>query len=213
MEDVRKFQHKIAAAKRAWQIMHDPKTVILDSETTGLYESRFVELAVIDTGGNPLLNQRIDPVESIEEKAAEIHGIQPYMLVGQPRFFEIFEDVADAIADKRLVIYNAEFDLSVLSAEISRMSMNLYPPRLTKLFRLRGPHCAMLLYAQFCGAYSDYHGSFTWQKLVKAATDLQVQVNAPAHSALGDTLRTLGVMRGMARWYSEFSNQYEELVS
>lgn len=216
MDDVRLFQHKIAAAKRAWQIMRDPNTVFLDSETTGLDGARFVELAVVDRSGKTLFEERLDPMAQITPKAAEIHGIQDWMLVGHPRFFERFEGLAHVLAGKRLVIYNAQFDFTVLTEEATRAGFN--PEGLAYLgliepLRLRGLHCAMFLYAQFCGEYSDYHGSFTWQKLVKAAEDLQVQVDAPAHSAVGDCLRTLGVMRGMARWYKSFSSHYQELVS
>lgn len=216
MDSDRKFQHKIAAARRAWQIMRDPKTVFLDSETTGLDDARFVELAVVDRTGTQLLNTRLDPVAKITTKAMEIHHILPWMLVGQPRFFEIFEDLAEALAGKRLVVYNAGFDLEVLAAEMRRAGFNpdYHTGRgLSTLLDLRGSHCAMFLYAQFYGEFHEYYRNFTWQKLVNAADAFGVQVAAPAHSAVGDGLRTLGVMRSMARWYEQFTSQYKELVS
>jgi DNA polymerase-3 subunit epsilon len=216
MDNDRLFQHKIAAARRAHQIMRDPNVVFLDSETTGLDGARFVELAVINRKGKTLLQERLDPMDKITTKAMEIHHILPWMLVGQPRFFEIYPDLAKTLAGKRLVIYNAQFDFAVLTSEMTRAGFNPeYRAHLgpIELLQLRGLHCAMFLYAQFSGEYSDYHGSFTWQKLVNAAEELQVQVEAPAHSAVGECLRTLGVMRGMARWYERFSSHYQELVS
>lgn len=214
MDDVRLLQNKIAAARQAWRIMRDPKTVFLDSETTGLDGARFVELGVIDAQGNTLINQRIDPMADITAKAAEIHGIQPWMLVGQPRFFEIFQDVAAVLAGKRLVIYNVRFDGDVFLDEIKRMGgLDTRYQHLQGMLHLRGMHCAMFLYAQFHGQFHEYWGNFTWQKLVKASDVFDVQVALPPHSAVGDCLRTLGVMRGMARWYEEFSSQYKELVS
>ena len=214
MDEVRLLQHKIAAAKRAWQIMRDPKTVFLDSETTGVHDAYFVELAIINRKGLPLINQRLDPMAEIEVGATRVHGIEAYQLVGQPRFFEIVEDVVDCLEGKRLVIYNAKFDWGVLRDEIGRLNYSSDPFfSLKKLLKLKGIHCAMLIYAQFRGEWNSYYGNFKWQKLVAACERFDVQVPLPAHSALGDTLRTLEVMRSMAAWYEYFSSQYKELVA
>jgi len=66
--------------------------VILDTETTGLYEAEIVQLAIINHEGETLLNTLVKPEhpEKMMEKSSkgicayDIHGIHPDMLANAP---------------------------------------------------------------------------------------------------------------------------------
>ena len=56
----------------------------------------------------------------------------------------------------------------------------------------------MYLAAAVWGDWSEYWGNYTWLKLEGACWYAGVQVDAEAHSATGDCLRTLGVLKSIA---------------
>ncbi len=60
-------------------------------------------------------------------------------------------------------------------------------------------HCAMLQYAEYAGDWDDWHGNYRWHKLEAACRRSGIpDPDAPAHSALGDCLRTLALVQYLA---------------
>ncbi len=157
--------------------------VILDSETTGLYEAEMVQLAVIDPAGEALLDTLLKPGIPIEAGAARIHGITEAAVEDAPTFAEVYPALFAAVANRRLVIYNAQFDWSI----IRRLMIALGEAEIPLPNDLNYPECAMLHYADFYGEWSDYHQSYTYQKLPGGD-----------HSALGDYCATLLLIKKMA---------------
>lgn len=51
-------------------------------------------------------------------EAFRVHGLSREFLTGKPKFAEIASDFLDFIADAKLVIHNAEFDMKFLNAEL-----------------------------------------------------------------------------------------------
>jgi DNA polymerase-3 subunit epsilon len=102
------------------------KEVILDTETTGLSVReghRIVEIGCIELDDLiPTQNKfhcYINPERKVSEKALEIHGYTDEFLSTQKKFSEIADEFLNFIKDKRLVIHNAEFDLSHLNNELA----------------------------------------------------------------------------------------------
>jgi len=182
--------------------MLDEDFVILDTETTGLWpEDEIVEIAVIDRAGTALLNQRIQPENPARllkrDKrgvcAADIHGIMPAMLEGQPHFPEVYEQLRRVISLRPLVIYNADYDMKMLDQDCARHGLPM---------PLVNPACAMKQFAAWQGMPGKYPGEYRWVKLEEAVTILGVKrgtFGGEAHSALGDCRRTLAVLQGMAQ--------------
>ncbi len=167
-----------------------------DSETTDLDYARFVEVAAIDQDGNVLFDQRINPHAEIAAGATNVHGITRGMVAECPTFREVFLELRNVLHQRRWVIYNVAFDAKVMVAELK----NLFGGE-NDWAQIKGkPHCAMEMYAQFYGEYSSYWGNFKWKKLTLACEEFGIEVNEPAHSALGDCRRTLAVIHAMARW-------------
>ena len=102
------------------------KEVILDTETTGLSVRdghRIVEIGCIELENLIPTNNRfhcyLNPEKKVSEKALEVHGNTDEFLSTQKRFAEIVDEFLGFIENKRLVIHNAEFDLSHLNNELA----------------------------------------------------------------------------------------------
>jgi DNA polymerase III epsilon subunit-like protein len=90
----------------------DPQVRILDSETTGLHDqARIVELAVITTAGETLIDTLLDPGEPIPTEASDIHGITDSDVAGAPSFAAILPELQQQLHGHRVLIYNAPYDL------------------------------------------------------------------------------------------------------
>jgi len=101
------------------------KEIILDTETTGLSVReghRIVEIGCIEIENlTPTKNSfhcYLNPERKVSEKALEVHGYTDDFLSTQKKFKEIVDEFLNFIENKRLVIHNAEFDLSHLDNEL-----------------------------------------------------------------------------------------------
>ncbi len=102
------------------------KEVILDTETTGLSVKeghRIVEIGCVEL--NDLIPTKnrfhcyLNPERKVSEKALEVHGYTDEFLSTQKKFSEVVDEFLNFIENKRLVIHNAEFDLSHLNNELA----------------------------------------------------------------------------------------------
>ena len=180
------------ATPDAWgelrQLVGEPY-VILDTETTGLLAPEAVSVAVVDDRGRPLLHQLVRPEKLIEPEAARLTGLSLEALEGKPSFLEIAPSVADAIRGRRVVIYNAAYDVAVLRNTHRRYGLDL------PTFE---PWCAMEWFARLYGQWSPERGAFVWQPLTKAATFFGVRVET-AHDALSDCMTTWHILQEALR--------------
>ena len=102
------------------------KEVILDTETTGLFVKdghRIVEIGCIELEDFVPTKNRfhcyLNPERKVSEKALEVHGYTDEFLSKQKKFSDVVDDFLNFIENKRLVIHNAEFDLSHLNNELA----------------------------------------------------------------------------------------------
>ena len=99
--------------------------VVLDTETTGLSVRdghRIVEIGCIELNDLVPTAKKfhcyLNPERKVSEKALEVHGYTDDFLSNKKKFKEIVDEFLDFIKDKRLIIHNAEFDLSHLNNEL-----------------------------------------------------------------------------------------------
>ena len=102
------------------------KEIILDTETTGLSVRdghRIVEIGCIELEDLMPTKNRfhcyLNPERKVSEKALEVHGYTDEFLSTHKKFAEIVDEFLGFIENKRLVIHNAEFDLSHLNNELA----------------------------------------------------------------------------------------------
>ncbi len=105
------------------------KEVILDTETTGLSIKdghRIVEIGCIELE-NLIPTKKnfhcyLNPERKVSERAFEVHGYSDDFLSDKKKFKEVVDDFLDFIDNKRLIIHNADFDLSHLNNELKIIS-------------------------------------------------------------------------------------------
>ena len=101
------------------------KEIVLDTETTGISVKeghRLVEVGCIELENLiPTKNKfhcYLNPERKVSDKAFEIHGYSDEFLSKQKLFNEVADEFLKFIQDKRLIIHNADFDLSHLNNEL-----------------------------------------------------------------------------------------------
>tara|TARA_B100001175_G_scaffold255402_1_gene223273 strand:+ start:634 stop:1302 length:669 start_codon:yes stop_codon:yes gene_type:complete len=99
--------------------------VILDTETTGLSVKdghRVVEIGCIELDNLIPTSKRfhcyLNPERKVSEKALEVHGYTDQFLSDKKKFIEIADEFISFIHGKKLIIHNAEFDISHLNNEL-----------------------------------------------------------------------------------------------
>ena len=101
------------------------KEIVLDTETTGLSVKdghRIVEIGCIELD-NLVPTQKkfhcyLNPERKVSDKALEVHGYTDEFLSDKKKFKEVTDDFLNFIDGKKLIIHNAEFDLSHLNNEL-----------------------------------------------------------------------------------------------
>lgn len=173
--------------------------VIFDTETTGLGDfAEIVQIGLLAPNGTVLMNQLVRPNEKIPADATRIHGITNQMVKYAPQIWEIEGEIRGLMENKMIVVYNAPFDRRMLQQSFSPV----YAP-------YNGPGCktswpgrwfnnleyvdVMIPYANYYGAWDNYHGNYRWQKL----SDAMMQQRLPvinAHNAIGDCQMVLALL-------------------
>ena len=107
------------------------KEIVLDTETTGISVKeghRIVEIGCIELDDLIPTKKKfhcyLNPERKVSEKAFEVHGYSDSFLSDKMKFREIADDFLKFIKDKRLIIHNAEFDLSHLNNELKIIGKN-----------------------------------------------------------------------------------------
>ena len=107
------------------------KEIVLDTETTGISVKeghRIVEIGCIELENLIPTKQKfhyyLNPQRKVSDKAFEVHGYTDEFLSDQKKFSEISEEFLKFIENKRLIIHNAEFDLSHLNNELNLSGKN-----------------------------------------------------------------------------------------
>ena len=108
------------------------KEIVLDTETTGLSVKeghRIVEIGCLELENLiPTKNKfhcYLNPERKVSEKALEVHGYTDEFLSTKEKFSNIADVFLNFISGKRLIIHNAEFDLSHLNNELKILGKNL----------------------------------------------------------------------------------------
>ena len=101
------------------------KEIVLDTETTGLSVRdghRIVEIGCIELDNLIPTAHRfhcyLNPERKVSEKALEVHGYTNEFLADKKKFREIVDDFLLFIKGNKLIIHNADFDITHLNNEL-----------------------------------------------------------------------------------------------
>lgn len=163
--------------------------LILDTETTGLGDdAEVIEISVIDARGQVLFDTLVRPSGQIPTEASAIHGITDADVATAPTWAEIHKRLAELVAGRLVIAYGADFDMRLIEQTAARHGLEWQRPEIG---------CAMRLYAQHNGEWSDRRGTWRWLKLGVAAEDCGIDAGG-AHRALADCRMALGVILAMS---------------
>lgn len=174
----------------AWarHVCRDASAVFLDTETTGLGPTaEIVDIAVVRCDGAVLLDTLVRPTNPIPARVSRIHGIYDHHVRRAPTWEEVVAELCALLCDRRVIVYNAEFDSKMIGWCAERVRAELPPIRY---------ECAMRQYAAYFGSINGRSGAYRWHKLEHAARHLGVSPGG--HRALGDAEACRQVVLGMA---------------
>jgi DNA polymerase-3 subunit epsilon len=197
-EDLKGYKEK--SSEWAIERLADPKTVVIDTETTGLLskdpETEICQLSITDIKGKPLFSMLLKPNQPMSSEVIGIHGIANEQVQSQPMFAQVAKMIEFVLTDKHVVAYNADFDIKLL--------WHLFKKYDQKLPKISGSSCAMDRYSEWCGDWNAKKGGFKWQKLPALS-------GLPAHDAYADCLSTIKVMEMMASRFDPSAVEAEEI--
>lgn len=178
--------------------------VVLDVETTGLdYDDEVCSIGIVRGDGQTMLHRLVKPRQTIPEEVVSIHGITNEAVVNAPDFITVWPTVLGAIGNRELVIYNRDFDISMMATSLRKggLELNLVEykevsvhlehaesvlKRQRHFLNGRRVFCAMRVYAKYVNEWSEYHGNYRWQSLMGN------------HDAIGDCQEVLRLINHMA---------------
>jgi len=165
--------------------------IYLDTETTGMHLSaEVIEIGIIDDDANVLFDSLIRPRGKIDPAAARVHGITSEMLADAPSWDETWPKAEAVLMDRRVGVYNVEFDLRLLKQSHNRSWLRWSLPD-NNFFDV------MKLYARFYGDWDSIHRSFRYQSLELAGRQCGIRL-PNAHRAVDDCLLTRALLHHMA---------------
>ncbi|MEG4595209.1 3'-5' exonuclease [Microcoleus sp. F8_C2] len=171
---------RVNAVKWAREQLSLNDWIILDTETTGLDDAEIVEIAIIDRTKETLLDTLIKPSIPIPPaEVTEIHGISDEMVASAPSFPTVYPRIVEVLKYKRILIYNAEFDIKILNYCCRFHSLPI-------LKLAKRSDCLMEWVAQWAGNWSYYHKDYQY-----------VPLNG-GHRALGDCTAAFELIKLMA---------------
>ncbi len=104
------------------------REIVLDTETTGLSPGdghRIVEIGCVELNNHVPTGRHwheyLNPERDMPEEARRIHGLDDAFLADKPLFSDKAGDFLDFVANDRLIIHNASFDIGFLNAELERI--------------------------------------------------------------------------------------------
>lgn len=189
-----KAQIKEMMTTWAKERLADPKTLILDVETTGFLskdpEAEVVSVSMINTANQVVLASLVNPGKPIPMAAQKIHQINDQAVKDSPPFSVIGQLIAGLMEGKHVVAFNAGFDIHMIVTLMQRYGIDI-PDFETS--------CAMEAYSAWVGDWSKTKQDWKWQKLPKLAF-------GNAHDALVDCQSTLLLLKKMSGDFSDEPN-------
>lgn len=175
------------AIEWAYRLAVDPRTLYLDTETTGLDAgAEVVDVAVVGADGRVLLETLVRPSGGIPAGASAIHNIFDHHVAAAPTWPEVHRRLHALLLGRTVVVYNAPFDRRMVEQCCHRHRLDA-PPATWE--------CAMRRYAEFHGEPGP-RGGFRSHKLERAVARFGA---APGgHRAAADALACRAVVHGMA---------------
>lgn len=162
----------------------------MDTETTGLGDDdEIISIAVVSAAGDVLFNEMVRPTQRIHPKASAVNGITDEVVAAAPSFVEVYPRLAEVLAGRLVLAYNAGFDQRMLQQTCERYSLPVIQAEW---------ECVMELYAAARNRWSRRNG-FVWCKLGETCDREMINTNG-FHEAQADAQATRLLVLAMGRF-------------
>lgn len=176
--------------------------VVIDTETNRGFKEQpeAIELSVRGSDGEEVLFSRIKPTRSVTDGAFRVHGISNEELEDAPTINELFPKMQEVFKDKKVVIYNSDFDLDVLKNSFELAGITPEQSEFIDSISANS-HCLMKEYARVYGKPQDRDdrpGAYRYQSLGASLEQQHIQYEADAlHGSSEDTKQTLNLLNAI----------------
>ena len=178
---------KEVASEWAKQALNDPKTVVLDLETTGILskdpDTEISQITILDLKRRPLLSMLLKPNKPMSDEIVGIHGITNDQVRDQPIFPQVAKIISFVLEGKNVLAYNADFDIKLLWHMFRKYEVEVPKTVATA--------CVMDEFSQWVGDWSDKKQGYKWQKLPNLS-------GLPPHDSYSDCVSTILLLERMA---------------
>ncbi len=179
---------RAAALAHMWLNQED--ALVLDTETTGLNGSdQVIEIAVVDKNGKVLLNTRLRPNVPINPEAQGIHGISAEQWIESPTWPDISTQLKAILENRTVIAFNSDFDSRILQQTANAFGDDYWSWPVVEC-------CAMNIAASAFRQWSPRSSGRI--SLRSAVMEAGIEWQGEAHSALGDALTTLELVKAIA---------------
>ena len=174
------------------------KFIVLDVETPNSKNDSICSIGVQLIDDYKLIDEwytLVDPEDIFENFNISIHHITPDMVVGAPKFEEVWEKIKEQSVNRIFVAHNAEFDLTVLAKALTKRDLPL--PTLQYI-------CTVNLAKKIHFNGTNVKGDLVLSNLSK---HLGVELEQH-HNALFDTRACSGILLRLNEMYEFNPNDY-----
>ncbi|GCE11631.1 exonuclease domain-containing protein [Tengunoibacter tsumagoiensis] len=176
----------VSAIAWARTLMQRDDWVVIDTETTGLTrDDEIVEIAIVGSKGQILVDTLIRPLQRIPLEASAVHHIYDADVKGAPTFAQLWPQIAPHF-EGLVLAYNAQFDIRLLRQTLGQSALAL-PSLMTH-------DCIMKRYASY---QKDCYGSGQPRQSLKHACT-HFGIKPGVHRALGDTIAAWEVVKKLS---------------
>ncbi len=183
-------EHDRRAAIAQAQIELNKRPVYLDTETTGLNDhDQIVEICLLEHDGSVAFQSLVKPTVKIPLDASRVHHITDEMVSQAPAWPEIWAQLEPYFSQRRIAIYNAEYDLRLIEQTQRIHGQPCAAPV--------SSFCVMKLYAQFRGDWNARQRHYRWYSLEDARGQCGLAL-PNAHRAQADTQLARAVLHFVA---------------
>lgn len=180
------------------------KTIILDTETTGLAnKDQVIELGIIDADTTEtLFHSYFCPTVDIHPDAQETNGLSLEDLADAPPWPDYHEEILKILLGADLILaYNSPFDFRLIRQTVTAFSLP-WPYTGPTVRDLMVPYANI---AQI--SWNKSYQSWKWQSLAAACTQQEIDLSdLKMHTALDDCIAT-------QRLYQKLKPQFEEIFN
>lgn len=157
-------------------------------------QGEVVELAILETDGNPLLDELVCPRGAIRPDMSAVHGITNELVRSAPPWAEVYQRVCLALLDRRVIVYDSATCLVWLrhSTDLARLRWDIDEESFIDV---------AAVFARYHGQREAGSGRFRTYPMLEAANMLGLDTESIGYRrAIEDAALLRAMLMALAQW-------------